>query len=478
MAARFKDQKGRMIPDQTGMPWSVKVKKTFNKDGTYMTKESFWKLVSLSGVPFIMVLGNSMLIPVFPEMQRAMSINQFQAGLTITFFSLPAGIAIPIMGFLADKIGRKKIIVPSLIIYGLGGIISGLSPIIFNKSYAILLAGRVIQGIGAAGTAPIAMALVSDIFTSAERSKAQGTLESANGLGKVISPVLGAAIALIIWYALFFVYAFLAIPIAVAIWLVIQEPDLQTKDQSLSSYVGKIKSIFQTKGTSLMGSYAAGSTVLLVLFGIMSYLSDVLETDFGLKGIIKGLALAVPVLAMSVTAFFSGKYLEKKQEQMKYFILVGLLLVAISLASMSIFKVNSVFLTAVVSTGIGTGLVLPAVNTLVTSSCRLEERGGITALYGGVRFLGVAAGPPSFSFLLGYGKTVMFSFGAILPALAFILSLWLIGGQEILQEGKSQQEGKTSSPVQTPGESLATSRDPIYLKEFIIALFRVKRKNQ
>ena len=138
-----------------------------------MTKESFWKLVSLSGVPFIMVLGNSMLIPVFPEMQKAMSISPFQAGLTITFFSLPAGIAIPIMGFLADKIGIKKIIVPSLIIYGLGGIISGLAPIIFNKSFTILLTGRVIQGIGAAGTAPIAMALVSDIFTSAERSKAQ-----------------------------------------------------------------------------------------------------------------------------------------------------------------------------------------------------------------------------------------------------------------------------------------------------------------
>ena len=222
-----------------------------------MTKESFWKLVSLSGVPFIMVLGNSMLIPVFPEMQKAMSISPFQAGLTITFFSLPAGIAIPIMGFLADKIGRKKIIVPSLIIYGLGGIISGLAPIIFNKSFTILLTGRVIQGIGAAGTAPIAMALVSDIFTSAERSKAQGTLESANGLGKVISPVLGAAIALIIWYALFFVYAFLAIPIALAIWLVIKEPEFQAKNQSLAAYMSKIKSIFQNTGPSLAGSYAA-----------------------------------------------------------------------------------------------------------------------------------------------------------------------------------------------------------------------------
>ena len=434
-----------------------------------MTKESFWKLVSLSGVPFIMVLGNSMLIPVFPEMQKAMSISPFQAGLTITFFSLPAGIAIPIMGFLADKIGRKKIIVPSLIIYGLGGIISGLAPIIFNKSFTILLTGRVIQGIGAAGTAPIAMALVSDIFTSAERSKAQGTLESANGLGKVISPVLGAAIALIIWYALFFVYAFLAIPIALAIWLVIKEPEFQAKNQSLAADMSKIKSIFQNTGPSLAGSYAAGSTVLLVLFGIMSYLSDLLETDFGLKGIVKGLALAAPVLAMSITAFFSGKYLEKKQKQMKSFILAGLLLVAASLATMSIFPASLALLAGVLSTGIGTGLVLPAVNTMVTSSCRLEERGGITALYGGVRFIGVAAGPPSFSFLLGYSKKTMFSLGAILPVLAFLLAWWLIHEEDVLQKEKPKNEKKSPGPVH---------RELSPLKESMAMLFHVRRKNK
>ena len=76
---------------------------------------------------------------------KAVSISPFQAGLTDTFFSLPAGIAIPIMGFLADKIGREKIIVPSLIIYGLGGIISRTGSIIFNKSFTILLTGRVIR---------------------------------------------------------------------------------------------------------------------------------------------------------------------------------------------------------------------------------------------------------------------------------------------------------------------------------------------
>ena len=46
------------------------------------------------------------------------------------------------------------------------------------------MAGRVLQGIGATGTAPIAMALSSDIFTSSDRSKSLGLLEASNGLGK------------------------------------------------------------------------------------------------------------------------------------------------------------------------------------------------------------------------------------------------------------------------------------------------------
>ena len=52
-----------------------------------MKKDSLLKLLALSGVPLIMVLGNSMLIPVFPDMERALDISKFQAGLTITLLT-------------------------------------------------------------------------------------------------------------------------------------------------------------------------------------------------------------------------------------------------------------------------------------------------------------------------------------------------------------------------------------------------------
>ncbi len=59
-----------------------------------------------------------MLIPVLPQMQKALNISQFQSSLTISLFSIAAGLFIPILGYLSDRFSRKAIIIPSLIVYG------------------------------------------------------------------------------------------------------------------------------------------------------------------------------------------------------------------------------------------------------------------------------------------------------------------------------------------------------------------------
>jgi len=423
-----------------------------------MPKSSMLKLAALSGVPFIMVLGNSMLIPAFPIMERELNITQLQVGLMITLFSIPAGLTIPILGFVSDKIGRKKVIVPALILYAIGGLISGLAPLILNSPYYMIIAGRIVQGIGAGGTGPIAMALVSDIFQGNERSKALGIIEAANGLGKIISPIVGALIAMIIWYALFYVYAFLAIPTAIAVWLAIKEPPIKNKDRSAKDYIGNITNIFKQKGKTLAGCYAAGSVVLLVLFGVLSFLSDVLEEEYGLKGVTKGFALAGPVLAMSATAYFSGKFLQSHRNLMKESIVTGLVISTAALAVIALIKNDIVFFTGLFFNGVGAGLVLPAVNTLVTSSAPVEERGGITALYGSVRFFGVAAGPPLFSMLIEVSRLVMFGAGSALVAVSAGMAVFLVSEQEIF--GKKQPGNPESNEQEEHGLLLKTALSP------------------
>ena len=142
--------------------------------GTALKKKTALQFSVLCGVPFVMVLGNSMLIPVFPQMKQAMDLTQFQVGLIVTFFSVPAGILIPLAGFLSDRYGRKTIMVPALFVYGLGGLICGFAALFLKNPYGLLLTGRVVQGAGAGGTYQLAMALTGDTFQSNERTKVLG----------------------------------------------------------------------------------------------------------------------------------------------------------------------------------------------------------------------------------------------------------------------------------------------------------------
>lgn len=75
--------------------------------------------------------------------------------------------------------------------------------------------------------------------------------------------------------------------------------------------------------------------------------------------------------------------------------------------------------------------VWPCLNTIITSTTDTEKRGLVTAIYGGVRFLGVAAGPPLFSVLLESGRTVMaWTFGSTAAAVAVLVTLFCkTGGQ-------------------------------------------------
>lgn len=388
----------------------------------------------LSTVPFLMVLGNSMLIPEFPAIKSALDITQFQVGLLITFFSAPAAIAIPFLGYLSDRIGRKVIIIPALILYGLGGVVSGLSAVFMKDPYLIILIGRVVQGIGAAGTGPIAMALTGDLFKTGERSESMGILEAANGMGKVFSPIIGSAVALITWYALFFSYALLALPITLLVWFFVQEPQGIVEKRPFRQYIAKLKSIFAQKGVSLLFNFLGGMVVLFILFGVLSFTSDILEKNFNLHGIIKGMVLSIPLLTMSLIAYFTGLYLKKKGKYFKVPYLAGLVLIGITMGILPFCCRSVIVYPAVLGLlGTGSGLVLPAVNTMVTSATQSEQRGGVTSLYNGLRFIGVALGPPAFSLFFAGGLFTMFVVGGVLALVSGILGFLFINEAAIMQ---------------------------------------------
>lgn len=382
-------------------------------------------ILTLSLIPLIMVLGNSMLVPILPEAKSALNISQLQVSLLITLFSIPAGIVIPLAGILSDRFGRKKVIIPSLIIYGTGGIVAGIAAWIGDGSYALLLTGRVIQGIGAAGTAPIAMALVGDLYDRQSRSKALGIIEAANGMGKVLSPILGSIIAVISWFALFFAFPILCVPAAILVWLLIQEPGKQQEPPPLKRYKEQLVNTWKSQGKWLLAAFLSGAVTLFILFGVLFYLSDILEATYKIDGVKKGLVLAIPLLALSGTSYWCGGFVQKRIKLMKPFIVSGLGTLAVTMGVVPFVKNTIILIVLLVLSGIGSGLILPCLNTMITSSVGKEERGIVTSLYNSVRFTGVALGPPVFGAFMD-AKTALFLSVAGIAAISFVVALLFI----------------------------------------------------
>jgi MFS transporter, ACDE family, multidrug resistance protein len=389
-------------------------------------KSKVWEYIALSTVPLVLVLGNSMLVPILPTLKDELGISKFQSSLVITLFSVSAAIIIPIAGYLSDRFSRKAVIIPSLIVYGGAGILAGFGAV--WDSYGLLISARALQGIGAAGTAPIAMALVGDLYKAGQQSQALGLIEASNGAGKVISPILGALLALIVWYAAFFAFPAFCVLSLLAVIFLIKEPKREQAAQSLKQYIQSIRSVFAEHGRWLISAFFAGSLALFILFGVLFFLSDILEKPpYSIEGVRKGFVLAIPLLGMVSTAYVTGTVIRKNGVLMRWLMNIGLGLMAVSLALAIWFNTNLyVFIGLLTVSSIGTGLLLPCLNTMITGAVEKTERGMITSLYSSLRFFGVAFGPPLFGWLMGISNRTVFITVSILSLIALGIVFFMI----------------------------------------------------
>lgn len=381
--------------------------KTEKKKKSGGGKGRIWEFIAIATIPIVLVFGNSMLVPVLPQMQRELGINKFQSSLIISIFSLAAGIFIPVIGYLSDRFGRKVIIIPSLIVYGGAGLLAGFGAI--WDSYTVIIIARAIQGMAAAGTAPIAMALVGDLYKGGTESQALGLIEASNGVGKVLSPIIGSLLVLIVWYASFFAFPVFCALSLLAVLFMIKEPKHEKK-QDLKSYIRKLGKIFKEKGRWLITSFFAGSLGLFILFGVLFYLSNTLEDPpYKIDGVMKGLILAIPLLGMVITSYTTGSLIKKKGTLIRWLMNIGLVMMSVSLAATIFFFTNIyVFIGLLTLSSIGTGLLLPCLNTMITGAVHKSERGMITSLYNSLRFLGVAFGPPLFGWMMDRSDRLVF----------------------------------------------------------------------
>jgi MFS transporter, ACDE family, multidrug resistance protein len=241
-------------------------------------KVSAWCVVSMASIPLVMTLGNSMLIPVLPIFEKKVGISSFQSSMIITSYSVASIFLIPVAGYLSDRFGRKIVILPSLILALIGGLISGYASWKLEDPFMWIIIGRVLQGIGAAGATPIILPLVGDLYKDDDEktSSCLGIIETSNTFGKVLSPILGSLFAAILWYLPFFSISFFSLISIILVFYFIKVPIQKDKPLALKEFYIKTKETFQKEGKWLFTTFVIGIYAMLILFGVLFYLSDIL----------------------------------------------------------------------------------------------------------------------------------------------------------------------------------------------------------
>ncbi|MDR7244951.1 MULTISPECIES: MFS transporter [Priestia] len=387
-------------------------------------------LLALASVPLIMTLGNSMLIPVLPVIEKRLQISSLQVSMIITVYSIFAIFLIPIAGYLSDRFGRKKIIIPSLLLAAVGGALTGWASWQMANPFWVILIGRAIQGIGSAGAMPVVMPCVGDMFKDEQEiTKGLGLIETANTFGKVLSPILGAFLAAMIWFLPFWFIPILCLISILLVIFLVKVPkndsssESEQKKKSITQFLKDLKKTLKENIGWLMAIFILGAIIMLVLFGVLFYLSTILEERYHIVNTKKGLVMAIPLLALSISSFVAGKKVGNNKIVMKWSVFFGFLLLTCSFIILffntSLF---SILLTLVLG-GIGIGAALPSLDALITEGIEKEKRGTITSLYSSMRFVGVAAGPPLYTLLMKWSDMAVFQTSLGISAVGAILVL-------------------------------------------------------
>ncbi|WP_059103734.1 MFS transporter [Shouchella shacheensis] len=400
-----------------------------------MEEKNTWGLISLASVPLVMTLGNSMLIPVLPTIGKELELSSFMVSLLITVYSVVAIFCIPIAGYLSDHIGRKQVIIPSLIVAGIGGLIAGLAAWKMEEPYWVLIIGRLMQGIGAAGAAPIVMPFVGDLFKNKQQvSEGLGLIETANTFGKVLSPIFGAALAAMLWYMPFFAFPIFCLISIVLLLFLVQTPPLKTKPEPLPQFLSSIKKLFKREGRWLYAVFFIGGVCMYILFGVLFYLSTYLEETYNIHGVQKGVILAFPLMALCLASFATGRIIGQDQLKMKWMTVAGLSLLTVSIFVVSFNKDLYIMLTALFASGIGIGAALPCLDAFVTEGIPSEQRGSVSSYYNSMRFVGVAGGPPLFAIFMKGSHFWTFAGHALLVVLTIGIVFWGIRPQQAFKQ--------------------------------------------
>lgn len=357
------------------------------------------------------VMAGAILAPALPGLKTAFAHEagvELLARLVLTMPALAVALGAALMGWMVDRVGRRKVLLVGLVVYGAGG----ASGLFLDGLYAIL-AGRFVLGLGVAAVMTAATTLIADLTTGPARGRFMGLQAAFMGLGGLVFLALGGFLSDLDWRWPFAIYlsAFLLVP-ASLLSLPPGKPEAAGRGQ-----VGRIP-------TAVWGLYALGLVGMLLFYMVPVQLPFLLSQRLQASGIGVGLALGVMTVIASTVSFFFSR-LQRRFGSPAVLVATfammapGLALVAWSSSWPGVLAGQAVF-------GVGVGLLLPNLNLwaseLAPEAARGRVLGGLTTFIFLGQFLSPVVASPALSagvslgqlFYLCAGVAILFAIGSSL----------------------------------------------------------------
>lgn len=334
-------------------------------------------------VAMTIMTGISAITPAFPEMAKGLGVSEARIGLLVTVYTLPGIVLAPLLGIFADRHGRKKVLVASLLTFGLAG---GACALVNN--FTLLLILRFVQGVGMVPLFLLSITLIGDLYEGQARTKAMGYNTTVVGLSAALYPAIGGGLALLDWH-LPFALSLVAIPVGLLLipFLDVPEPE---NHQKLKDYLGDV--VKSAKDRQVLGLLILTVGSQLVLVGaFLNYAPILLEASFGASALLIGLVLSVRSLSLSLSSSLLGKLAARVPQQ--NLIKVSLVLSGIALVLIPLLGNPYWVLVPAGLYGLAHGLNFPNVQTLLAGTAPAEQRAAFLSLRSTVKRVGQTAGP-------------------------------------------------------------------------------------
>jgi len=369
------------------------------------------------GVTLMVVLGVSSIVPVIPDIGQAHGLDPAHVGLVIAAFTLPGVFLTPVWGVVADRVGRRVVLLPALLVFAASG-----AACFFAPDLATLLLLRVVQGAAAAALGVLSGTLLGDYFIGPELAAATGLNAAVLSVGTAGYPFLGGLLGALGWRWPFLL-ALLAVPLC---WLAARRlhPPRPARTQTLGDYLrGALRGM---RAPEASGIYVVSLITFVLLYGpLVTYTPILLAHRFGAGSVSIGLVICTASFFSGLAASQLGRMVRYVREQTLMRAAFALYALAFALVPFMDSRWGMVLPVALF--GLAQGLNIPGIMTLLNKIAPPEYRAAYMAANATLLRVGQTAGP----LLMGgvyalFGLDAVFAASSLLGLAMFLMSFRLL----------------------------------------------------